>query len=921
MLRALFTSTSSSISKPRHLLLIRSNASARCAHVSSRRFVHGMHPSPCPNAHYMLGEMPQRATFIFNHLKLLKQGSTNHDVVVSLHSLSLKAGVLSDASVRTSFLGLYARAWDLRSSLALFDEMDEKDLISWNAVISACVVNAQFNLSATLFCELVCGFGVFDSTTVVIALSGVARTCELKHGLVLHGMIVKKRLDFDVFLCNALVDMYSKCRDLSSSEGVFEGMQVKDVTSWNSIMHGCLYNGCPVDSAFYFREMNQSGIKADQVGLSCVISACSSLKELSGFGRSVHGLVIKLGHNENSSVANSLISFYSRNEDVEDARQVFWKLVHKNVVSWNSMIHGLVENGHVCEALDVFQEMQYRMVSQPDDITLVTIIPIFGELRLLGHGKSIHGFAIRKELDSKNLSIPNSLLDMYLKCDDLISADILFNAMPSRDLITWNTIISGYSQSDSLKKEARILFCELLQTSMRCSLATLLAILPSCNTTPDDLNFGRALHSWNYKYGFANIVSAVNALMSMYINCGDLTAAFLLLDSILIVSDVVSWNTIIVGCVQNGHHKDALEAFEYMHCSLNLHADQITFVNLLSACGNFESLFHGRIIHGLALKSSIGSDLRVTNALLTMYLRCKDTESAAAVFQFSPTINLCSWNCMISGLTQNKEGRKALEYFRQMENFEPDEMSLVGAVCACTQLGNLRQGVEVHAYILRSQHQTNMFISSALVDMYSKCGRLDIAARVFQHSVEKSVASWNAMISAYGYHGQGRKAIELFSRMSEFGLKPTKSTYIAILSACSHSGLIDEAWKHYNCMSLEFGIKPTAEHHVCIVDMLGRAGMISEAFEFINKLPVQPESGIWGALLSACFDHGNVEMGKSTAENLFCMEPVNTGYYITLSNMYACSGMWSNAVSIRGLIQDRKLKKPPGFSSINVRLQ
>ncbi|KAH7676806.1 TPR-like protein [Dioscorea alata] len=920
MLRSLSSSSTSLIPKSLHFLLLWTYPSPPCAHLCSQRLVNGSQSLPMWYAHYMLDEMPQRATFIYNHLKFLTKTSANNDLVVSLHSLSLKVGCLSDVSVRTSLLGLYARAWDLGSSLALFDEIDDPDLISWNAVISACVVNAEFHLSTVLFRELVSGFGVFDSTTAVIVLSAVTRSCELKHGLVIHTMVLKKRLDFDVFLCNALVDMYAKCGDLSSSECVFEGMQAKDVTSWNSIMHGCLYNNCPVDSAFFFREMNRSGVKADQVGLSCAVSACSGLKELFGFGISVHGCVIKLGCNEDSSVANSLISLYSRNEDVEGARHVFWKLVHKNVVSWNSIIHGLVGNDHVHEALHVFREMQFNIACQPDAITLVTIIPVFGQLRLLIHGKSMHGFAIRKELESKNLSILNSLLDMYLKCDDLISANILFKVMPSRDLITWNTLISGFSQFDSLKKEARSFFRKLLQTGLRCSLASILAILPSC-TCPEDLQFGRTLHSWKYKYGFTSIVSVVNALMCMYINCGDLTAASLLLDSILIVSDVVSWNTMIVGCAQNGYYKDALEALEFMHCSLSLCPDPITFVSLLSACGNLKSLFHGKLIHGLASKSCIGSDVRVTNALLTMYLRCKDTESAVTVFHFSPSTNLCSWNCMISGLTQNKEGQKALEYFRQMENFEPNEMSLVGAVCACTQSGNLRQGMEVHAYVLRSQHQNNMFILSALIDMYSKCGRLDIAACVFQNSSEKSVASWNAMIFAYGFHGQGRKAIELFSKMSESSIKPTKSTYIAILSACCHSGLIDEAWKHYNCMSKEHGIKPTTEHHVCIVDMLGRAGMISEAFEFINKLPVRAESGIWGALLSACFDHGNVEIGKSSAQNLFCMEPVNTGYYVTLSNLYAFSGMWSNAVSVRGLIQDRKLKKPPGLSSINVRMQ
>jgi len=273
---------------------------------------------------------------------------------------------------------------------------------------------------------------------------------------------------------------------------------------------------------------------------------------------------------------------------------------------------------------------------------------------------------------------------------------------------------------------------------------------------------------------------------------------------------------------------------------------------------------------------------------------------------------------MISGYVQNKEGGRALEIFHHMEDLIPNEISIVGILCACTQFGNLRLGKEINGHVFRFELQTNAFISSALVDMYSKCGRLETAIQVFESSAKKSISSWNSMISAYGFHGHGRKAIVLFLKMCELGVKATESTFIALLSACSHSGLVDEGWEFYNLMSEKFGIKPTVEHHVCVVGMLGRAGRLGEAYEFVKKMPDKPEPDVWGALLSACNDHADLQLGKSIGEHLFASEPENAGYYVTVSNLYAYYGLWSDAVNIRSMIRDRGLVKPAACSAIYV---
>jgi pentatricopeptide repeat protein len=709
--------------------------------------------------------------------------------------------------------------------------------------------------------------------------------------------------------------MYAKSGDFDSAEVVFQSMPCRDTTSWNSVISGSIFNGLAEDAAWYFREMICSIFQPDEVSLSSVLSACFRLDDLFCFGESAHSCAVKLGYETAScSVANSLMTFYSEFGMPEAAEKVFASTLNRNLVSWNAMIRGLVQNERITEALAVLREM--RLENRPDVATLVTIISGCGDQGLLSDGKALHGYIIRIGLLHEESSVGNSLLGLYLKCNEPSNASLLFRTMPRRDLISWNTMISGYSRNDLLREEAQLMFKELLSEGLSCSLTTMLAVIPSCSN-PEELSFGQVLHSFILKCGFTcSGVSAVNALMHMYMSCGDPLTAFLLIERMVPATDIVSWNTIIVGCLQNGLDKDALEAFQFMYCSLAIKPDSITLVSVLSACGNLNLLAQGKYIHCMILKHLLASNLRVKNSLLTMYFRFGDTRSAELVFYSMGDTNLCSWNCMISGFAQNNKGWRALQFYQKMEDSAPNEITVVGIICACTQLGDYRQGKSIHGHVVRSGLHNNVFISASLVDMYCKCGRLDIAVRVFEASAEKSIAGWNSMISAFGFHGHGLKSIELFWKMNDSGMKATKSTFIALLSACSHSGLVDEGWKYYRLMSEKFGIIPAPEHHVCIVDMLGRAGRLEEAHKFVESLPSQQVHGVWGAMLNACSSGSELKMGESIAKHLLRLEPGNSGYYVTVSNLYAYRDMWSVAVQVRSVLQDKGLVKPHGHSIV-----
>ncbi|KAF7809528.1 pentatricopeptide repeat-containing protein [Senna tora] len=757
----------------------------------------------------------------------------------------------------------------------------------------------------------------FDSTTLLLMVSASLYMNKFEHARAIHCLSIKAGMLVDISLGNALINMYAKCGALSSSEFLFSERRYKDVISWNSVMRASLYNGDPKKSLHYFKDLLLSGEIADSISLSCAISASSALGEFD-LGQSMHALGIKLCYLDNLhvSVFNSLISCYLQCGDIEAAETVFREMVCKDIVSLNAMMEGYASNGKINEVFDLLFEMQMADSLQPDTVTLTTILTLCAEMMLSREGRTVHGFSLRR-LMLADIMLLNSLIDMYSKCKLVEKAHHLFQSAKERDLVSWNAMISGYSLN-GYSKEAQSLFRELLHWFPNCSLSTVFAVLSSCNSI-DSLPFGKSVHCWQLKSGFLNDILLVNSLILMYINCRDLTTAFSVFQENSALADTASWNTLIVGCVKGDHFHEALETFSLMRQRPSVNYDSITLVSVLSACAYLELLNRGKYLHGLLLKSPMGSETRIQNSLITMYGRCRDIKSARSVFEFCNILNLCTWNCMISALSHNKESRVALELFHHLQ-FEPNEITIVSVLSACTQLGVLRHGRQVHARVFRSNFHDNTFISGALVDMYSNGGRLDLALQVFTHSKEKSEASWNSMISAYGYHGKGKKAMELFHEMCKSRTRVTKSTFVSLLSACSHSGLVNEGLGYYNCMLEKYEIQPETEHQVYVVDMLGRSGRLNEAYEFIKDLHSNSSSGLWGTLLSACNYHGELKLGRQIAELLFETDPRNVGYYISLSNMYVAVGSWKDATELRQTIQEQGLRKTMGYSLIEVGL-
>lgn len=484
-------------------------------------------------------------------------------------------------------------------------------------------------------------------------------------------------------------------------------------------------------------------------------------------------------------------------------------------------------------------------------------------------------------------------------------------------------------------------------------------VVPNCYTFPFVLKScarsglahqGRQVHARVLKCGLESDAFVHTSLISMYAQNGDLEFARLVFDksshrdavsfTALITGyaskgfmddakrlfddmptrDVVSWNAMIAGFAQCGKFYEALETFREMQ-RMGVLPNESTIVSVLSACAQSGCIELGSRIHSWAEDRGMGSDLRILNALVDMYSKNGNLEKARFMFDSIQQKDVISWNVMIGGYNYMNHHREALELFRRMlkSHVKPTDVTFLNVLPSCACLCALDLGKWIHAYIDKNfENFTSTSLSTSLIDMHAKSGNIAAAEQVFHGMELKSLASWNAIISGSAMHGQAEKALKLFHEMLNEGFKPDDITFIGVLSACSHAGLVELGHETFNLMASEFKISPKLHHYGCMINLLGRVGLFDEAESMIKSMDMEPDEAIWGSLLEACRIHRRVELGETVAENLFKLEPDNPGAYILLSNIYAEAGRWDGVAKIRMRLNDEGMKKVPGCTSIEV---
>lgn len=574
-------------------------------------------------------------------------------------------------------------------------------------------------------------------------------------------------------------------------------------------------------------------------------------------GASAHALSQVTGFMSNVFVGNALVAMYSRCGSLGDARKVFDEMYVWDVVSWNSIIESYAKLGKPMMALEMFSRMINGFGFRPDDITLVNVLPPCASLGAHSLGKQLHGFAVTSEI-LQNMFVGNCLVDMYAKCGMMDEGNKVFSNMSVKDVVSWNAMVAGYSQIGRFDDAVR-LFEKMQEEKIKM--------------------------------------------------------------------DVVTWSAAISGYAQRGLGYEALGVCRQM-LSSGIKPNEVTLISVLSGCASVGTLMHGKEIHCYAIKHPIelrknshGDDNMVINQLIDMYAKCKEVDTARAMFDsVSPKErDVVTWTVMIGGYSQHGDANKSLQLFSEMfeqdHQTRPNAFTISCALVACASLAALRIGKQIHAYALRNQQNAiPLFVSNCLIDMYAKCGDIGDARLVFDNMMERNEVTWTSLMTGYGMHGYGEDALEIVNEMRRMGFKLDSVTLLVVLYACSHSGMIDQGVEYFNRMKTDFGVSPGPEHYACLVDLLGRAGRLNAALRLIEEMPMEPPPVVWVALLSCCRIHGKVELGEYAAKKITELASNNDGSYTLLSNLYANARRWKDVARIRSLMRHKGIKKRPGCS-------
>lgn len=683
-----------------------------------------------------------------------------------------------------------------------------------------------------------------------------------------------------------------------------------------------------------------SGARPDHFAFPAVLKAVSALQDLKT-GEQIHAAAVKSGYGSSSvTVANTLVNMYGKCGGIEDVCKVFDRITVKDQVSWNSFIAALCRFERWEKALEAFRMMQMEKNMEPNSFTLVSVALAcsnLGATHGLRLGKQLHGYSLRMG-DLKTFT-NNALMAMYAKLGRMDDSKGLFESFPDRDMVTWNTMISSLSQTDRFC-EALAFFRLMVLEGVEIDGVTIASVLPACSHL-ERLDIGREIHAYVLRNNDLIENSFVgSALVDMYCNCRQVESGCRVFYHIL-GRRIEHWNAMISGYARNGFNDKALILFIEMIEGADFLPNTTTISSVMPACAHCEAFPNKESIHGYVIKLGFMEDSYVQNALMDMYSRIGKMDISENIFNSMKVRDRVSWNTMITGYVLSGCHNEALVLLHEMQRTEteeitkedshkddnrgphrPNSITLMTVLPSCAALAALAKGKEIHAYAIRNMLASDVTVGSALVDMYAKCGCLNLSKRLFDKMPNKNVITWNVLIMAYGMHGKGEEALELFEKMvAEAGrggeAKPNEVTFIAIFAACSHSGLISEGLDLFYRMKDDHGVEPTSDHYACVVDLLGRAGRLEEARGIIDTMPVEFDKvGAWSSLLGACRIHQNVELGEVAAENLLHLEPNVASHYVLLSNIYSSAGLWDKAIEVRKKMWILGVKKEPGCSWI-----
>ncbi|XP_062097076.1 pentatricopeptide repeat-containing protein At3g62890-like [Humulus lupulus] len=689
----------------------------------------------------------------------------------------------------------------------------------------------------------------------------------------LHAHLITTNLIHDPITASHVLRFFVSIENLCYAHRVFSQTQEPETIIWNTLIQNYLKNNFPKQVFSTYSHMVTQGVPLDISTFHFLIHACCKTLAFQR-GTEVHGRVLKSGMGRNKSLNNNLMALYSKCGKLDEVQQVFKKMPHRDMISWNTMISCYVQMGIPGKALNLFREMQVDGVAA-DDITMISLLSACSKLRDLETGEKLHLYIKRNDLEIGG-NLLNCLVNMYIECGRMEKAhEIVTRSKTGNDVALWTSLVGGYMKSKKIHA-ARCVFDHITEKSL------------------------------------------------------------------------ISWMTMISGYVQGGYYNESLELFREMRLE-NVMADEVLLGTALSACTHVEDCKLGKSIQSLAVRCGIMAEGLLGNALIHFYAKCGKPKEAQLIFEQLPNKSNASWNSMLDAFCRNGELENAKLFFEKIPNkdiiswntminssskynqpgevfklfremqssaIRPNKLTLISVLSSCASVGALKHGIWVHVYIEKNHIQIDNRLGTALIDMYGKCGSVKKAQELFSDLTDKNVHVWTAMIAAHAMEGQTSKAFDLYMEMEVTGIKPDHITFIALLSACSHGGLVNEGFSYFNEMSTAYNITPNLQHFGCMADLLGRVGQLDRALKFIKTMPVKPDISMWSSLLRACKSHQNVELAEYAFQQLIELDPVNDAAYALLSNTYAKAGRWDDVSHTRKKLFDLGVRKTPGCSLI-----
>ncbi|KAL3039947.1 hypothetical protein AAZX31_01G213700 [Glycine max] len=734
-------------------------------------------------------------------------------------------------------------------------------------------------------------------------------------GKVVHARLFRLALFSDTFLSNHFIELYSKCDHIASACHVFDNIPHKNIFSWNAILAAyckarnlqyacrlflqmpqrntvslntlistmvrCGYERQALDT---YDSVMLDGVIPSHITFATVFSACGSLLD-ADCGRRTHGVVIKVGLESNIYVVNALLCMYAKCGLNADALRVFRDIPEPNEVTFTTMMGGLAQTNQIKEAAELFRLMLRKGI-RVDSVSLSSMLGVCAKgerdvglchgISTNAQGKQMHTLSVKLGFE-RDLHLCNSLLDMYAKIGDMDSAEKVFVNLNRHSVVSWNIMIAGYGNRCNSEKAA-----EYLQR------------MQSDGYEPDDVTY-------------------INMLTAC-VKSGDVRTGRQIFDCMSCPS-LTSWNAILSGYNQNADHREAVELFRKMQFQCQ-HPDRTTLAIILSSCAELGFLEAGKEVHAASQKFGFYDDVYVASSLINVYSKCGKMELSKHVFSKLPELDVVCWNSMLAGFSINSLGQDALSFFKKMRQlgFFPSEFSFATVVSSCAKLSSLFQGQQFHAQIVKDGFLDDIFVGSSLIEMYCKCGDVNGARCFFDVMPGRNTVTWNEMIHGYAQNGDGHNALCLYNDMISSGEKPDDITYVAVLTACSHSALVDEGLEIFNAMLQKYGVVPKVAHYTCIIDCLSRAGRFNEVEVILDAMPCKDDAVVWEVVLSSCRIHANLSLAKRAAEELYRLDPQNSASYVLLANMYSSLGKWDDARVVRDLMSHNQVRKDPGYS-------